>query len=306
MAAAWNAAAGQCLFSGMKSGLVTAMVVLDLLFVFLNLTVQLVEQGIDGGIEIIAGFLDMHVLARHVHGHFRLLLQFFDGENHIDAGDLVEMADDGVQLVLHVFTQGGGNFDVMTTDLQIHFFSSLYRVLRKLTGGMLSDSRYLATVRRATTIPCWPSISDNWLSDKGFLPSSAAINCLIRARMAVAEQAPPVSVETWLPKKYFSSKMPRGVAMYFWLVTRDTVDSCKPRISAISRSTSGRMATSPCSKNWRWRSTMAWVTRWMVSKRCWTFLISQRASWSCPVRLPLPRRCLARISAYRRVMRSRG
>lgn len=33
------------------------------------------------------------------------------------------------------------------------------------------------------------------------------------------------------------------------VVTRDTVDSCKPRISAISRRTSGRMATSPWSKN---------------------------------------------------------
>ena len=68
---------------------------------------------------------------------------------------------------------------------------------------------------------------------------------LIKARIAVAEQAPPLSVATWLPKKYFSSKIPRGVAMYFCVVTRETVDSCKPRMSAISRRTSGRMATSP-------------------------------------------------------------
>jgi hypothetical protein len=39
----------------MQSGLVTAMVVLNLLLVFLNLTVQLVEQGIDSRVEIVTG-----------------------------------------------------------------------------------------------------------------------------------------------------------------------------------------------------------------------------------------------------------
>src|SRR5574343_2015645 len=226
------------------------MMILHLLLVLQDLAVELVKQAVDGGVEIIAGFFDMEVLAGDVDRHFRQLLELLDREYDADAGNLVEVTQDGLQLVFDIFAQGGGDFDVVTTELQIHFFS-FYRVLRKLTGGMLRDSRYFATVRRATTIPCWPSISDIWLSDKGFLPSSALINCLISARIAVAEQAPPVSVATWLPKKYFNSKIPRGVAMYFWLVTRDTVDSCRPRMSAISRSTSGRMATSPCSKNWR-------------------------------------------------------
>ena len=38
---------------------------------------------------------------------------------------------------------------------------------------------------RATVMPCSPSMSDSWLSDSGFLPSSAATNCLISARTAV-------------------------------------------------------------------------------------------------------------------------
>ena len=42
-------------------------------------------------------------------------------------------------------------------------------------------------------------------SDSGALASSAATNCLMSARIAVDEAAPPVSVATWLPKKYFSS-----------------------------------------------------------------------------------------------------
>ncbi|MNT24402.1 hypothetical protein D3C72_1598710 [compost metagenome] len=62
------------------------------------------------------------------------------------------------------------------------------------------------------------------------------------------EAAPPVSVETWLPKKYFNSKVPMGVAMYLFVVTREMVDSCKPSVSAISRKTKGRIAISPCVK----------------------------------------------------------
>ena len=65
------------------------------------------------------------------------------------------------------------------------------------------------------------------------------------ARIAVLDAVPPVSVATWLPKKYLISKVPNGVIMNFWVVTREIVDSCKPSSSAISRNTSGRMATAP-------------------------------------------------------------
>ena len=37
-----------------KGGLVAPMVVLDLLLVFEDLAVQLVEHGVDGGVEIVA------------------------------------------------------------------------------------------------------------------------------------------------------------------------------------------------------------------------------------------------------------
>ena len=42
-------------------------------------------------------------------------------------------------------------------------------------------------------------------SDSGAF-SSAATSCLMSARIAVEEAAPPASVATWLPKKYLSSK----------------------------------------------------------------------------------------------------
>ena len=43
-------------------------------------------------------------------------------------------------------------------------------------------------------------------------------------------------------KKYFSSNTPTGVAMYLLLVTRETVDSCRP---SSWRSRAGRAASSP-------------------------------------------------------------
>ena len=51
-------------------------------------------------------------------------------------------------------------------------------------------------------------MSEIWLSESGFLRFSDATNWRIRARTAVLEALPPVSVPSAEPKKYFSSKVP--------------------------------------------------------------------------------------------------
>ena len=56
----------------------------------------------------------------------------------------------------------------------------------------------------------------------------------INERIAVAEQVPPSTVPTWLEKKYLSSKMPLGVIMCLFVVTREIVDSCIDISLAIS------------------------------------------------------------------------
>src|SRR2546430_1723731 len=182
----------------------------------------------------------------------------------------------------------------------------LYRDFLWLTGGICSASRYFAIVRRATTMPCSPRICEMRASESGAFASSAATSCLISARIAVEDAAPPASVATWLPKKYLSSKVPRGVAMYFCVVTREMVLSWSPSVCAISRSTSGRIATSPCSRKWRCWSTIACDTRRMVSKRCCTFLISQRASCSCEAMAPPLGRTPAARSAFAGGARARA
>src|SRR3989440_9924512 len=241
----------------------------------------------------------MQVLAAHVQRHFRLLAQLVDGEDDVGVDHMVEMPGHAFELGAHVAANRWGHVEMMAAHVQVHG----HRAFLWLTAGICSDSRYLAMVRRATTMPCWPRICEMRASESGALASSAATSCLISARMAVEEAAPPASVATWLPKKYFSSKVPRGVAMNFCVVTREMVLSCRLSVSAISRSTSGRIATSPCSRKCRWRSTIACDTRRIVSKRCCTFLISQRASCSCD-ESPVPLRAAAAISAYRRLMRS--
>ncbi len=99
--------------------------------------------------------------------------------------------------------------------------------------------------------------------------------------MAVPEQAPPLAVVMAREKKYLSSNTPMGVAMYLLLVTRETVDSCRPSSSAISRRPSGFMAIAPNSRKCFWRETMASATLRMVEKRCSTLRIVHLASCRC-------------------------
>ena len=102
-------------------------------------------------------------------------------------------------------------------------------------------SRYLATVRRAMSMPEPRKQLDDRIVGKdgvcrfgvdqprecgGGLPRRNAR----RRRSAEAIAA---------VKKYFISKMPRVVAMYLFEVTRDTVDSCMPIASATVLRLSG-------------------------------------------------------------------
>src|SRR5689334_9821501 len=67
----------------------------------------------------------MQVLATQMQIDFSLLAFFFfreivDGEDDCDINDMIEMALDSLQLVLHVFTDCGCQFEVMSTDCEIH------------------------------------------------------------------------------------------------------------------------------------------------------------------------------------------
>ena len=144
------------------------------------------------------------------------------------------------------------------------------------------------TVRRATLSPWRTSRRAICASDSGAVALSASIIPLITPRIAVAEQAPPLAVAISREKKYLSSNTPTGVAMYLLLVTRETVDSCRPSSSAISRRPSGFIAIGPNSRKCCWRFRIASATIRMVEKRCCTFFTVQRASCRCCASSVLP------------------
>src|SRR5215208_3586815 len=115
--------------------------------------------------------------------------------------------------------------------------------------GIRMASRYLATVRRAISMPASRNLSTMVSSESTSWPSSASINCLMRWRTASAECASPPSAEEMEEvKKYFSSNMPRLVAMYLLAVTRDTVDSCIEIASATVFRFNGRKCCTPWMK----------------------------------------------------------
>ncbi len=85
-------------------------------------------------------------------------------------------------------------------------------------------------------------------------------------------------------KKYFSSNVPRGVAMYLLAVTRLTVLSCISTASAMSRRISGRRWATPWRKNPSCRRTISADTFRMVCARCCSDFTSQLADDSCSPR----------------------
>ena len=170
-------------------------------------------------------------------------------------------------------------------------------------------SRYLATVRRATSMPSLASRSTSRESERGLRAGSSAISLRMRARMAVLEWASPLPLPpTWLEKKNLSSKTPRGVWMYFWVVTREMVDSCISTTSAMLARISGFMPSSPCSRKSIWRAMISRPTLSRVSLRDDRLFISQRASCRLSLRKVLSADLSARLisAAYSGWMRSLG
>src|SRR5579863_77195 len=168
---------------------------------------------------------------------------FLDVEDHLDLDRLLDEFHHLPQLRLDEAAQPVVEVHVAAGVVDLHGGSSLPAqkiCLRSVDEGMLSSSRYLATVRRAIWIPSrfWMRISS--LSESGRFGSSAWIICSILRFTVSDEMFSPYSRSMPLWKKNFIGKRPRWVWMYLLETTRLTVDSCMPMSSATSRSTIGR------------------------------------------------------------------
>src|SRR4029077_4834427 len=176
------------------------------------------------------------LLGDHRHPRLQRLLQ-----------ELLQLA----QLLLHQLAELVVDGGVAAEDLGFHQKICFLSV----EDGMLSSSRYLATVRRAIWIPSRFRIRISSLSDSGRLGSSAWTICSIFRLTVREEMLSPYSRSIPLWKKNFIGKRPRWVWMYLLETPRLTVDSCMPMSSATSRSTIGRRCSMPRSRNSRcWRT----------------------------------------------------
>ena len=201
---------------GARHGSVVRAVVGQLFLVFQHLPVELVGERVDRRVHVGLDALGVEVLAAYVQVRLDFLSKLVHRQDDADVDHVVEMTREAVELRDDVVADGGRDLEVIAGEVQVqaHSFRTSFDALvrpdrchgqsdlRRLTGGIASASRYFATVRRATRIPCSPSTSAILLSVSGVFVFSAAISCLISARIAVADAAPPVSVATWLPKKY--------------------------------------------------------------------------------------------------------
>src|SRR6185437_13495712 len=169
-----------------------------LLLVLLDAAVELVAQRVDRGVHVRLGRIRVDVASPHVQRGLGLLPQLLDGENTVHVDHLVEMARDALEkLLLDIAPQRGGDFDMVTREVEPHMpspceLSVRYiargpALRRSLEGAIPRLSRYFATVRRATGMPSLESSSAIRPSLSGSSESSSFTSFLILARMAVEE-----------------------------------------------------------------------------------------------------------------------
>src|SRR5262245_60618729 len=115
--------------------------VVEFIFVFEDLPVQLVGQQVDGRVQVAVLAFAVQVLAAHVQRHLGLLRQLVPGEDHVRVDHVIEVPLDAADLGFHVTAERWCHFQVVATDAEVHHKAFLW-----LTGGICSDSRYFAIV----------------------------------------------------------------------------------------------------------------------------------------------------------------
>jgi hypothetical protein len=90
-----------------------------------DLAVKLVGQFIHGGIKIGVGTLGEYIAALDMHIALGFLASFLffhvvNGQKDFHIHDLIEMPGDPVEFGGHVTAQGGGDFEMVAADCQIH------------------------------------------------------------------------------------------------------------------------------------------------------------------------------------------
>src|SRR5690606_37979481 len=123
---------------------------LQLLLMPQYLAIHFINQRIDCGIQILRKTLDVKHLALEAQIHFGALAARFVGQllyaqrdryiNHV-----IKMAGDAFQLVVHILSYGSSQFEVITSDCQVH--TTLLWVLLPVMPGKTSLAYQNSVIR---------------------------------------------------------------------------------------------------------------------------------------------------------------
>jgi hypothetical protein len=99
-------------------------VVLQALFMSPHLSIQLIDQVVNGSVQIFIRTLGKQLIALDPNAAFGPLsslffLQVFYGQQHFDVHQLIKMPANSIQLGRDITSQRRGNFQMMTADRQI-------------------------------------------------------------------------------------------------------------------------------------------------------------------------------------------
>src|SRR5260221_278588 len=192
------------------------VVIGNLFLVLAHTPVELVGERIDRRVHVGVFGQCMDRLTAQMQCRLGPLLELFHRQHAVRIDHVIGMAHQALELLFHVAAQRGTDLDMMAGDAQMHGLLLSRETLfcrhrcihcgcsrrRSLEGASPMDSRYFATVRRATGMPSADSSSAMRLSLRGLRAASSRISFLILARIAVEEvPAPPPAPSTWLEKK---------------------------------------------------------------------------------------------------------
>src|SRR6202021_2851914 len=101
---------------------VLGVMVGGLFFVFLDASIQLVGQGIDGGIHVVFSRIAVDLVSPQHEGGLGLVAEFFDREHAMNVDGLLEVLRKAFDFLDYVGAQCVGDFHMMTAEIELHSF----------------------------------------------------------------------------------------------------------------------------------------------------------------------------------------
>lgn len=101
-------------------------VLFQFVFMFVQLTRQFVDQGVNCGIHVLVFRGGMQLASIHVHRRFRNLLHFFHAKHDIHLIYAVKILFEFGELGVHELAQWFGDFDVVSGNVELHSVFLLY------------------------------------------------------------------------------------------------------------------------------------------------------------------------------------